>query len=104
MNIAIGIPAFNEEKSLAAIILQLKKDYKTIIVCDDGSSDMTGNIAEALGAILVTHKKNYVLWKEKHRLLNLGFWWKQSKIIASELILLEVIVFIVIMWLGAWKA
>ena len=58
MNVAIGIPAFNEEKSLAAIILQLKKQYETIIVCDDGSSDMTGNIAEELGAVLITHKKN----------------------------------------------
>lgn len=58
MNVAIGIPAFNEEKSLAAIILQLKNDFKTIIVCDDGSTDMTGRIAESLGVTLVTHKKN----------------------------------------------
>ncbi|WP_428326243.1 glycosyltransferase family 2 protein [Nitrosopumilus sp.] len=58
MNIAIGIPAFNEEKSIASIILQLKKKYQTIIVCDDGSSDMTGDIADKLGVILITHKKN----------------------------------------------
>lgn len=58
MNIAIGIPAFNEEKSIASIILQLKKKYEIIIVCDDGSSDLTGNIAEELGATVITHKKN----------------------------------------------
>ena len=58
MNIAIGIPAFNEEKSIASIILRLKKKYETIIVCDDGSADLTGSIAKELGAIVITHKKN----------------------------------------------
>jgi glycosyltransferase involved in cell wall biosynthesis len=58
MNIAIGIPAFNEEKSIAAIIVKLKKKYKTIIVCDDGSSDLTGDIAKQLGVTVITHKKN----------------------------------------------
>lgn len=58
MNIAIGIPAYNEEKSIAAIILKLKKKYETIIVCDDGSSDLTGSIANELGATVITHKKN----------------------------------------------
>ena len=58
LNIAIGIPAFNEEKSIASIILRLKKKYETIIVCDDGSSDLTGSIAKELGVIVITHKKN----------------------------------------------
>jgi glycosyltransferase involved in cell wall biosynthesis len=58
MNIAIGIPAFNEEKNIAAIITQLKKVTKTIIVCDDGSSDLTGNIAEELGSVVIKHEKN----------------------------------------------
>jgi glycosyltransferase involved in cell wall biosynthesis len=58
LNIVIGIPAFNEEKSIASIILRLKKKYETIIVCDDGSSDLTGSIAKELGAIVITHKKN----------------------------------------------
>ena len=58
MNIAIGIPAFNEEKSIASIIVRLKKKYEMIIVCDDGSSDLTGSIAKELGAIVITHKRN----------------------------------------------
>lgn len=58
LNIAIGIPAYNEEKSIASIIVKLKKRYNTIIVCDDGSSDLTGDIANELGAIVITHKKN----------------------------------------------
>ena len=58
VNCAIGIPAFNEEKSIAAIITRLKKKYQTIIVCNDGSSDLTGEIAEKLGAIVIRHTKN----------------------------------------------
>jgi len=58
MRITIGIPAFNEEKNIAKIITQLKKVTDSIIVCDDGSSDMTGEISEKLGAIVVKHEKN----------------------------------------------
>jgi glycosyltransferase involved in cell wall biosynthesis len=58
LKIAIGIPAFNEEKSIASIILQLKKKYETIIICDDGSSDLTGSIAKELGVTVIIHQKN----------------------------------------------
>lgn len=58
MEIVIGIPAFNEEKNIAAIILKLKKITNTIIVCNDGSSDLTNKIAEELGAIVINHSKN----------------------------------------------
>lgn len=58
MNIVIGIPAYNEEEKIAAIILKLKKITDKIIVCNDGSSDMTGQIAEELGAIVINHPKN----------------------------------------------
>ena len=56
--IAIGLPAFNEGKNIASIILQLKKKYELIIVCDDGSNDLTAEIAEKMGSIVVKHKKN----------------------------------------------
>tara|TARA_B100000029_G_scaffold509957_2_gene600317 strand:+ start:109 stop:984 length:876 start_codon:yes stop_codon:yes gene_type:complete len=58
MRITIGIPAFNEEKNIAKIIIQLKKVADSIIVCDDGSSDMTAEISKNLGAIVVRHEKN----------------------------------------------
>ena len=58
MNIAIGIPAFNEEKNIGVIITKLKKVSDLIIVCDDGSSDLTAEIARDLGAIVVSHSKN----------------------------------------------
>lgn len=58
MKIAIGIPAFNEEKNIASVIVKLQKITENIIVCDDGSQDMTSEIAKKLGTELITHKKN----------------------------------------------
>ncbi len=58
MKITIGIPAFNEEKNIAKIITSLKKITDSIVICDDGSSDMTSEIASELGAIVVKHKTN----------------------------------------------
>ena len=56
--ITVGIPAFNEEKNIAAIIMGLKKITDEIIVCKDGSTDSTGEIAKELGAIVINHEKN----------------------------------------------
>ena len=58
MSIIVGIPAYNEEKNIAVIITRLKKITDKIIVCDDGSSDLTSKIAEELGAIVIKHEKN----------------------------------------------
>ena len=58
MKITIGIPAYNEEKNIASIITKLKKITNSIIVCDDGSSDMTSEISKNLGAVVISHKKN----------------------------------------------
>ena len=58
MNRTIGIPAFNEEKNIGKVIISLKKIVNDIIVCDDGSTDLTKEIAEGLGAKVISHKKN----------------------------------------------
>ena len=58
MKITIGIPAFNEEKNIAKIITKLKKVSDSIIVCDDGSSDMTAEIAKDLGVMVLKHERN----------------------------------------------
>ena len=58
MQIVIGIPAYNEEKNIAKILLKLQTITSKIIVCNDGSSDMTGEIAEKIGAIVINHPKN----------------------------------------------
>lgn len=59
LELAIGIPAYNEEKNIAALLLKLKKITNKIIVCNDGSSDATGEIAKNLGAIVINHERNF---------------------------------------------
>ena len=58
MKITVGIPAYNEEKNIAKIIVSLKKVADQILVCSDGSTDSTAEIAESLGAIVIKHPKN----------------------------------------------
>ena len=58
LKITIGIPAYNEENNIAAIITKLKKITNSIIVCDDGSSDMTAKISRNLGATVISHDNN----------------------------------------------
>jgi len=58
LKIIVGIPAFNEEKNIAAIITKLADITDTIIVCNDGSSDLTSDIAEKMGAFIINHEKN----------------------------------------------
>ena len=58
MKIVIGIPAYNEEKNIASILIKLKKISSDIIVCNDGSKDLTSKIAKELGATVIDHEKN----------------------------------------------
>lgn len=58
LELVVGIPAYNEEKSIGAVILKLQKVASKIIVCNDGSTDLTADIAQRLGAIVIDHPKN----------------------------------------------
>lgn len=51
------IPAYNEERNIAEAILKAQNQADRVIVCDDGSTDMTTEIAERMGAKVVRHKK-----------------------------------------------
>ena len=52
------IPACNEERYIASVLVRLRPHVDVMIVCDDGSGDLTGEIAEGLGAVVVRHPKN----------------------------------------------
>jgi glycosyltransferase involved in cell wall biosynthesis len=56
--LVVGIPAFNEEHSIARVIMQAQKFADEVIVCDDGSTDMTAEIALRLGAHVISHECN----------------------------------------------
>jgi len=56
--LVIGIPAYNEEKTIARVVLEAQKHADIVIVCDDGSADLTGEIADRLGAKVVRHEYN----------------------------------------------
>jgi glycosyltransferase involved in cell wall biosynthesis len=56
--IDVLIPAWNEEKALPLVIADIPKNWvRHIIICDNGSTDRTAEVAEALGATVVTEKK-----------------------------------------------
>ena len=56
--VVVGIPAFNEELTIARVVLLSQNFADAVIVCDDGSSDLTGAIARRMGAEVIQHKHN----------------------------------------------
>jgi len=56
--VVVGIPAFNEENTIARVVLEAQKYADAVVVCDDGSRDLTAKIAERLGADVVKHEQN----------------------------------------------
>jgi glycosyltransferase involved in cell wall biosynthesis len=53
-----GIPAFNEERTIAKVIVRSKRHVDRVLVVDDGSKDDTASIAQNLGATVIRHEKN----------------------------------------------
>ena len=49
------VPAFNEEGRIASVIVRARRRVDAVVVCDDGSGDLTGEIAGGLGAVVVRH-------------------------------------------------
>jgi len=56
--IVAAIPAFNEENTIGKVVLLAQKHVDKVLVCDDGSTDCTAEIAEKLGANVVRHDRN----------------------------------------------
>jgi glycosyltransferase involved in cell wall biosynthesis len=63
VQLLIGIPAYNEEKSIAGVIRLLPRAVAgatsiDVVVVDDGSSDATGELANEAGALVIRHGHN----------------------------------------------
>jgi len=57
--IIAAMPAYNEDEHIPKLVLGAKKQHvDKVVVVDDGSEDMTAELAEALGAMVVRHKAN----------------------------------------------
>ena len=60
--IIAAMPAHNEDKRIAKVVLGAKKQHvDKVVVVDDGSTDSTAEIAKALGAMVVRHKVTFSL-------------------------------------------
>lgn len=70
-DVAVIIPALNAAKSIAPIITGAKEHVERVVVIDDGSSDGTGDVARAAGAIVIRHDVN----RGKGGALKSGFLW-----------------------------
>jgi len=52
------IPAYNEERFIASVVIKTRRYASHVIVVDDGSSDNTADLAELAGAEVVRQPKN----------------------------------------------
>ena len=52
------VPAFNEGRGIGGVLVRAVRYVDRVVVCDDGSTDLTGEIAEGLGAVVVRHEGN----------------------------------------------
>jgi polyprenyl-phospho-N-acetylgalactosaminyl synthase len=57
-DIWIIVPAYNEKRSIADVIADLKRTPYRIVVVDDGSIDATAEIATDAGALVIRHLIN----------------------------------------------
>lgn len=69
LKVGVLIPAYNEEKSIAGVVLNIKRFVSFVIVIDDGSSDRTACLAREAGAFVIVHKDN----KGKGAAIKTGF-------------------------------
>jgi len=63
------IPAYNEERFIASVVLKARRQADIVLVVDDGSGDDTAALAEAAGAVVERHDRN----QGKGAALNTGF-------------------------------
>jgi glycosyltransferase involved in cell wall biosynthesis len=79
VNCAAVIPCFNEEGTIASLVLALREHLPLVVVVDDGSTDRTAQNAKSAGAMVIRHERNRgkgaALRTGLSHLLKLGFDW-----------------------------
>lgn len=69
--IAAIIPALNAAGTIEPVIAEARRQHEPVVVIDDGSTDKTGEVAKAAGAIVLRHDVN----RGKGAALKTGFAW-----------------------------
>lgn len=69
MKYCVLLPAYNEERSIAWLVKEIRNRGLDVVVVDDGSFDNTSAEAKQAGAIVLRHDKN----KGKGQALRTGF-------------------------------
>ena len=72
--VAVLLPAYNEEVSIASMVLLSLQYADEVIVIDDGSSDRTSEVSRLAGATVLSHTTN----KGKGAALKTGFKYAQD--------------------------
>lgn len=72
--VAVLLPAYNEEVSIASMVLLSLQYANEVIVIDDGSSDRTSEVSRLAGATVLSHTTN----KGKGAALKTGFKYAQD--------------------------
>jgi glycosyltransferase involved in cell wall biosynthesis len=67
--VLVIVPAYNEERFIGSVILKIKQHPVDVLVIDDGSTDLTCQIARAAGAEVYCEPTN----QGKGAALNIGF-------------------------------
>ncbi len=71
MRIAALIPAYNAQRTIPGVVVAARQSIDPVVVIDDGSIDSTGDVARAVGAIVLRHDGN----RGKGAALKTGFAW-----------------------------
>ena len=58
MKVFIVIPAYQESPSVGAVVVGVRPYAEGVVVVDDGSTDGTGEVARAAGALVLRHMVN----------------------------------------------
>jgi len=56
--VVVCIPAYNEERAIASVIANSRTFADSVLVCDDGSTDKTAEIARQMGAEVIANPHN----------------------------------------------
>ena len=68
------IPAYNEDKYISGVVLKTRRYVDRVVVVDDGSTDLTGMLAEAAGATVIAQRPN----QGKGAAVRAGLLWAQQ--------------------------